>query len=166
MIWVTVGGVSVSIVILLWKLIDWWPGIPSLRKKPLPHLGRLGPFAACWCFGVLVPMVYGGLVFWAGWAGLWAMNWLGDAALVWGVGSEWQQSAQRAASIRLTAFGNASMLVLTFCVYFLARKRDGIWPGVLCGMGMGSSAGVAGLVAVPLSQGVDKLGLLVYGAFL
>ena len=45
---VTIGGVTVGICILVATLIQWNPGLKTLRKDPVAHLGRLLPFLLAW----------------------------------------------------------------------------------------------------------------------
>ena len=85
---VTIGGVTVGVCILIATLIKWNPGLKTLRNDPVAHLGRLLPFLLAWCYGALAILGVGGLVGWVADTALWISNWLGDAALVWGVGGD------------------------------------------------------------------------------
>ena len=162
---VTVGGVTIALIILGRTLWMWWPGVGALRKSWQQHLLLLGPFLGAFCYGVLIPMTAGGILLNVGNAGVSLMNWLGDAALWLGVGSEWAQPAARAESITLGWQGNALMLVFAFLIPVWAKREGDVWPGVVCGLGLGTSAGVTGLVAVPLSQAWNVAGQTVYGVF-
>ena len=88
MIWATLGGVTIGLALLIRHLIAWWPGLKSLQSSPLQHAGALLPFIAAWCYGALAILTVGGLIGWAADTTLWITNWLGDAALVWGVGGQ------------------------------------------------------------------------------
>ncbi|MEV8042443.1 hypothetical protein AB0P02_01180 [Streptomyces griseoluteus] len=166
MTFVTIGGVTVGICILVATLVQWWPGPKSLRADPIRHLGALLPFLAAWCYGALAVLGVGGLVGWVADTALWISNWLGDVALVWGVGG---QSGQHGAAryLPLTQTGTGIVLVLTVAMLAAikksARGRD-LKYGMWCGITLGMSAGVAGLVAVPLAQSANWLGAQVYGA--
>jgi hypothetical protein len=167
MIVVTLGGVTVGLVVLVRFLIDWWPGYKNLRKKPLPWVGRLLPFAFAWCYGVLGVLTGMGLIGWAFDGALWASNWLGDAALLLGVGESPGQQAG-AAYQPLTAFGNCTMFVITCALPKAIEKLPSggdLKAGVWCGLCLGTSSGVAGLAAVPLAEAIDWIGTLVYGVF-
>ena len=88
-------------------------------------------------------------------------------ALWAGVGSEMGSAAVRAASVRLTPQANAMMLLLTGAVFLAHRKWGNPYLpwGVLCGLSLGLTSGVAGMTAVPLAQWLDRAAGIVYGAF-
>ncbi|MFJ8081981.1 hypothetical protein ACIQ6Y_15355 [Streptomyces sp. NPDC096205] len=88
MTYVTYGGVTIGICLALATLVKWWPGLKPLQKQPLQYLGKLLPFLLAWAYGVLAILTVGGLVGWIADTALWITNWLGDAALVWGVGGQ------------------------------------------------------------------------------
>jgi hypothetical protein len=164
---VTFGGVTVGLIVLARFLIGWWPGYRPLRKKPLPYLGQLLPFVFAWCYGVLGILTGMGFIGWAFDTALWASNWLGDAALWLGVG---ESPGQQAGAVYqpLSAFGNCVMVVIT-CVLpkAIEKLKSGgdLRAGVWCGLCLGTSAGVAGLAAVPLAEGINWVGAVIYGAF-
>ncbi|OII64606.1 hypothetical protein BJP40_19910 [Streptomyces sp. CC53] len=164
---VTLGGVTIGLAILTATLIRWWPGLKALQNDPLAHAGRLLPFLAAWAYGVLAILTIGGIVGWIADATLWISNWLGDVALVWGVGGTAGQPAGRTTYLPLTQTGIAIVLLLTVGIAVAAKKsrhgRD-IKLGAWCGICLGTSAGVAGFAAVPLAQAVNAVGGVVYGA--
>ncbi|GKQ34577.1 hypothetical protein [Streptomyces sp. A012304] len=163
---VTIGGVTVGICIALYTLVKWWPGLPSLRKKPQQHLGKLLPFLLAWSYGVLAILTVGGLVGWIADTTLWITSWLGDVALVWGVGGQSRQSATATAYLPLTQTGTAIVLILTVGMVAAAKKSQyghDLKMGTWCGITLGTSAGVAGFAAVPLAQAANWLGGTVYG---
>lgn len=166
--YVTYGGVTVGLCILGYDLATWYPGLKSLRKKPLPYLAQLSPFLVGWVYGVLAILGVGGLIGWAADTALWISNWLGDAALVWGVGGTTGQSATGTAYLPLTQAGGGMLLILTLVMAAAVKKsaygRD-LKFGTWCGICLGTSAGVAGFAAVPLAQAANWLGGTVYGAF-
>jgi hypothetical protein len=169
MTYVTFGGVTVGICILLATLVRWWPGLKPLQSAPQDHLGRLLPFLLSWAYGVLAILTVGGLVGWIADTALWITNWLGDAALVWGVGGESGQRSAPAAYLPLSGPGNGIVLILTVCMA-VARKKSTRYAtelthGMWCGITLGTSAGVAGFAAVPLAQAANVIGDHVYGAF-
>ena len=166
MTFVTIGGVTVGICILAHQVVTWWPGLPALRKKPQRYLGALLPFLLAWAYGVLAILTVGGLVGWIADTTLWITNWLGDVALVWGVGGQSGRSATATAYLPLTETGTPVVLILTVGMLAAAKKsRHGqdLKLGTWCGITLGTSAGVAGFAAVPLAQAANWLGLHLFG---
>ncbi|MFE0329055.1 hypothetical protein ACFW08_20180 [Streptomyces sp. NPDC058960] len=165
--YVTIGGVTVGICILIRHLVEWWPGLKAIRSDIPRQLGRLLPFLISWSYGVLAILGVGGLVGAAARSTLWISNWLGDVALVWGVGGHTGQSVARGGYLPLTATGAAVVLILTVALLAAVKKskygRD-IKRGAWCGICLGTSAGVAGFAAAPLAQAANWLGTTVYGA--
>lgn len=167
MTYVTIGGVTVGICILAYYLVTWWPGHRPLMKDPVKHAADLGPFLLAWAYGCLVTLGIGGLIGWAARTALWITSWLGDVALVWGVGTDAGQRAGGTVYLPLTQTGGAIVLILTVVMVALVKKsRYGhdIKLGAWCGICLGTSSGVAGFAAVPLAQAVNWLGATVYGA--
>lgn len=168
MIWATFGGVTVGVCVLTYFVIEWWPGTKSLRTDPIGHASRLAPFLTGGAYGTLTVLTVGGLIGWAADTALWITNWLGDAMLVWGVGGSSGVVSRGTAHVPLTQAGVAIVLILTVAVIALLKKsrygRD-IKLGIWTGLGLGTSAGVAGFVAVPLAQAANWLGTTVYGGF-
>lgn len=162
---VTVGGVSIGLAVLGRFLTLWWPGRKALvGKHAIDQLSRLLPFLIGWCYGTLATLTLGGIVGWAFDAAVWAATWLGDAALVWGVGGEWGQTVRSGQYLPLTGPGHGLMLVITACLFAAMRKNPDIAPGAVCGALLGTSAGIAGFAAVPLAQGVNVSAAAIYGA--
>lgn len=167
MTYVTLGGVTVGICILIHHLVTWWPGLKSLRGDPARQAGRLLPFLLAWCYGCLTILGVGGIIGWTARAARWISSWLGDVALVWGVGADGGQTAARTTYLPLTQTGLAVVLILTVAMLAAVKKskhgRD-LKAGAWCGICLGTSAGVAGFAAVPLAQAANWLGTTVYGA--
>ncbi|MET7900360.1 hypothetical protein ABZS86_02405 [Streptomyces sp. NPDC005355] len=163
---VTLGGVTVGLAILVHHLVGWWPGHKPLRKDPLKHLGALLPFLIAWAYGVLAVLGVGGLVGWIADTALWISNWLGDVALVWGVGGTTGRSATGTSYLPLTQTGGAVLLLLTVAMAAAVKKsrhgRD-LKFGAWCGVCLGTSAGIAGFAAVPLAQAANWAGATLYG---
>jgi len=167
MTYVTIGGVTVGICILAYYLATWWPGHRPLMKDPVKHAADLGPFLLAWAYGCLVTLGIGGLIGWAARTALWITSWLGDVALVWGVGTDAGQRAGGTVYLPLTQTGGAIVLILTVVMVALVKKsRYGhdIKLGAWCGICLGTSAGVAGFAAVPLAQAANWVGTTVFGA--
>ncbi|MFF3346091.1 hypothetical protein [Streptomyces sp. NPDC002779] len=165
---VTIGGVTVGLMILAWFITTWWPGLKPLRKDPVRHAAALLPFLLSWSYGALTVLGIGGLIGWAAHTTVWITSWLGDVALVWGVGTDAGQRAGGAVYLPLTQTGGALVLILTVIVIVSAKKssRHGpaITAGAWCGILLGTSAGIAGFAAVPLATAVNWLGGAIYGS--
>lgn len=167
MIWATRGGVAIGLCILAYHLMEWYPGLKALKgKKKMAYAGDLLPFFLAWAYGALGILSVMGLVGWAFDTALWALNWLGDAAGYIGVGAKAGQSS-RGAYLPLTSDGSWLVLILT-AVFLAARKKTTyatvLNRGALCGLTLGTSAGIAGFAAVPLAQGANQAGALLFGA--
>jgi hypothetical protein len=167
--YVTYGGVTVGLCILGYQLMGWYPGRKPLMKDPVKHASKLLPFLASWCYGCLTTLGIGGLIGTASSSVLGLSNWLGDAALVWGVGESVGQQAGAKTFVPLSSPGAALVLIAT-CVFIAAMKKAGeetrgqLKRGAWCGITLGTSAGVAGFAAVPLAQAANWLGDTVYAA--
>ncbi|MFB8101335.1 hypothetical protein ACFC3O_00610 [Streptomyces sp. NPDC056007] len=165
---VTIGGVTIGLAILIHHLTTWWPGAKRLRKDPAGHAAALAPFLLAWAYGVLAILTVGGIIGWIADTTLWISNWLGDVALVWGVGGTTGTAAGRTTYLPLTQTGTAVVLLLTVLLLAAAKKSQygsALKSGAWCGICLGTSAGVAGLAAVPLAQSVNWLGANAYGIF-
>ena len=168
---VTIGGVTVGLVILGYTLVQWWPGTKHLRKDPTGSAAALFPFLVAWSYGCLTVLGIGGLIGWAADTTLWISNWLGDAALVWGVGGQAGQHGPTVAYLPLTQTGGAIVLILTAVIVAAVKRKKtpedvkrALKAGTWCGICLGTSAGVAGFAAVPLATAVNWLGDTVYGS--
>ncbi|WP_406355024.1 hypothetical protein OHB56_21135 [Streptomyces sp. NBC_01635] len=164
---VTIGGVTVGLCILGYYLTTWWPGTKQLTKDPARHAAVLAPFLFAWAYGCLTVLGIGGLIGWTADTALWISNWLGDVALVWGVGADAGQRAGGTVYLPLTQTGGAVVLILTAVMVALVKKsRHGaaIKLGAWCGITLGTSAGIAGFAAVPLAQAVNWVGAVLFGA--
>lgn len=172
MIVATFGGVTIGLLILGRFLVDWWPGRKAIQKAPLDAASALLPFLVAWCYGALAILTVGGIIGWAADTTLWITNWLGDAALVWGVGGEAGITGVRPPFLPLTQQGGGIVLILTgVLLAAIKRKKTPDYVkrelklGTWCGIGLATSAGVAGFAAVPLAQGVNAIGEQLYGVF-
>ena len=164
---VTLGGVTVGVCILIHHLITWWPGRKTLMKDPLRQAGELSPFLIAWAYGALTILGIGGLIGWAARTTLWISNWLGDVALVWGVGGNLGTPAGHAGYLPLTQTGGAVVLVLTVALVAAVKKSRwgyAIKRGAWCGICLGTSSGVAGFAAAPLAVVTNWLGATLFGA--
>ncbi|MFJ5804851.1 hypothetical protein [Streptomyces sp. NPDC093093] len=164
---VTLGGITVGLAILVHYIVGWWPGLKTLRSSAIDHAGKLLPFAFAWSYGVLAVLTVGGLVGWIFDTTVWISNWLGDVALVWGVGGQAGQAAATQAYLPLTQTGGAVVLLLTVGILAAAKKSkygSDLKAGAWCGACLGTSAGIAGFAAVPLAQAANWAGGALYGA--
>jgi len=162
----TMGGVTLGLLLLFRHLIRWYPGVDSIRKRPQDAIVDLIPFAFGWAYGALAILSVAGLIGWLFDAVLWISNWLGDAALWIGVGTEAGVSS-RGNYLPLTTQGTATVLLMTGIVLAVIKFRKcgpDVKTGAWCGACLGTSAGIAGLTAVPLAQAANWLGETVYGA--
>lgn len=171
MIVATFGGVTIGLLILGRFLVDWWPGKKALMKAPADAASALLPFLLAWCYGALAILGVGGLIGWGADSTLWITNWLGDAALVWGVDGEVGSTGTRAPFLPLTQQGGGIVLILTGVLVGAIKRRKTpdyvkreLKLGAWCGVCLATSAGIAGFAAVPLAQGVNAIGEQIYGA--
>ena len=169
MIWATRGGVTIGMCVLLWHLIEWWPGMKALkdRKRLLLAVADLLPFLLAWAYGALGILSVMGLIGWGFDAALWAINWLGDVAGFIGVGAK---AGQTSHGDYLPLTSDGSWMVVLFTVAFIGvrAKTENLGTcltrGAVSGLCLATSAGVAGLAAVPLAQGANEAGAVLFGA--
>ena len=163
---VTAGGVTLGVGILVWYLIGWYKGHKALMKDPLKQVGELVAFAFGWAWGTLGTLSVMGLIGWAFSTLRVISNWLGDAALVIGVNATAGKSAQ-GNYLPLTTQGSYVMVLATIVAVAVMKKRacgGEVKMGAWVGATLGTSAGVAGVTAVPLATAANWLGSQVYGA--
>jgi hypothetical protein len=162
----TYGALVVGLLALAAELASWWPGYKAFRKKPLAFLSALAPFGFMWLVGALMTMCAGGIVGWLTDWFVWGAGWLGDAALIYGVGGE-RQAVPQSFSQPLTNGGLAMTLIIL--VAAIVRLRRGGTAtgshkrGLVSGATLGLSAGVAAVVAVPLASAVNLAGAWIPG---
>lgn len=167
--YVTFGGVTVGLIVLGYQLTLWYPGRKQLMKDPVKHAAKLLPFLTSWCYGCLTTLGIGGLIGTASSSVLGLSNWLGDAALVWGVGESVGQQAGAKTFVPLSSPGAALVLIAT-AVFIAAVKKASednsktLKLGAWCGITLGTSAGVAGFAAVPLATAANWCGERLYTA--
>ncbi|MFJ2007391.1 hypothetical protein [Streptomyces chartreusis] len=166
--YVTYGGVTVGLCLLIHQLVTWFPGRKKLTNDPVRQAAELLPFLLGWAYGCLTTLGVGGLVGLISGTILGLSNWLGDVALVWGVGGQGEQQTGAKAFVPLSGPGLAVVLILTVAFIAAAKKsaygvelKRGAW----CGICLGTSAGVAGFAAVPLATAANVIGDRIYGAF-
>lgn len=166
-IWATRGGIVIGLAILAAQIVISWKAVGGRKAlaNPVKSLGKLAPFVFGWLYGALGVLTVMGFIGWAFDAVLWISNWLGDAALVLGVGAEAGVSS-RGNYLPLTADGSGLVLILTAAfltaVKLLKSGRD-LKMGAWCGACLGTSSGIAGALAVPLAQATNQLGFYLFG---
>lgn len=164
----TYGALVIGLIALAAELADWYPGWKALRKKPLAYASGLVPFGFMWLVGALMSMCAGGLVGWAtGWF-VWGAGWLGDGALIYGVGGE-RQPVATGLSQPLTNGGLAMTLIILVVAVIRLRRGGVSWSqrrGLISGATLGLSVGVAAVVAVPLASAVNAAGAWIPGGAL
>ncbi|MFJ1869948.1 hypothetical protein [Streptomyces chartreusis] len=166
--YVTYGGVTIGLCLLIHQLVTWFPGRKALMKDPARRAAELMPFLLGWAYGCLTTLGVGGLVGLISGTILGLSNWLGDVALVWGVGGQGDQQAGAKVFVPLSGPGLGVVLILTVAFVAAAKKSaygQELKRGAWCGICLGTSAGVAGFAAVPLATAATVIGDRAYGAF-
>lgn len=164
---VTLGCVTLGTIIIALTLQRWWQ--KSGGKKGEDGGGgrkwaSLVPFALALCYGILVVLaspsisVLGTI----GKLGLWGGNGIGYAYLVWGIGGD-SPVVNRAVPVVLTDGGYCVLAIWTALVvghHLWAKRMPRLHSllGTTAGLLIGTSAGVAGIAAVPLASAVNLLG--------
>ena len=161
---VTLGGQVLGWGLLVRQGIVWWPGVSTFRKDWKRQVSAIGPFIFAWCYGALLIMCAGGLLGGIADFALWGGSWIGDGALVWGVGGQAQDNVTRGTAQVLTNGGHAIVLLCVFVFFALLRRgkvdSGAMWAGAVSGILMGLSAGVAGLAVTPLANVANLAGAL------
>lgn len=160
-IYFSYGSLFIGVAMLVWELFTWYPGYKRLTgKKALWVWGELLPFILQWCTGALMAMCTGGLIGWTTHWFIWGAGWLGDGAYVWGLGGTRANAAQSGVSHALT--GGGLFMVGLLIIATLARLSQGYSGskkrGLVSGILMSLSAGVAAVVAVPLASAANMAG--------
>lgn len=161
----TYGSLVIGFGIMTHYLIGWWPTVKGLRDWR--EWVALLPFASAYGFGVLLILGVGGLVGLVANVGLWGVGWVGDGALIFGMGGSRQVVGQGPQRMALGNGGLAVVLFLTFVFAGLAAKseklRMPIQRGVASGILTGTVASVSSLLAVPLASAVNGIASLFPG---
>lgn len=154
---VTLGCVTLGTIIVLLTALHWW-------RKGSRKWGQLLPFVVALAYGMLVVLsstsvsLLGFLVR----AGLWGGNGLGHVYLVWGIGGT-DQTMTSATPALLTIGGKAVLAIWTAVMIAqqLWSKRTArlhTTLGVVAGIFLGLSAGIAGVAASPLASFANGTG--------
>ncbi|MGW0577083.1 hypothetical protein ACWD25_14160 [Streptomyces sp. NPDC002920] len=166
--YVAYGRVIVGLCILIYQAVSWYLGCKALKKDPVKHASKLLPLLLSWAYGCLTTLGVAGLIGTASSSILGLSDWLGDAALLWGVGEQPGQRAARETFTPLSGPGNCMVLILTAGFIAAMKKAGGetrseLKHGVWCGITLGTSAGGAGFAAVPLAQAANWIAANTYG---
>lgn len=162
----TLGSFALGLSLIVLNVGTWWPGYRRLRKDPMRQATALLPFVFGYAYGILV-MLCGGLLGWFGDVVLWGGSWLGDGALIWGVGGH-RESVQSTALVALTNGGLAMALVFTAVFVVVTRRsekaRKMLVQGAAAGILTGVVRGYLGVLAVPIASAVNASGMWLPGA--
>ena len=164
----TTGSFAIGLGILVHSVIVWWPGRKHLAGDPWGAVVSALPFVLAYCYGMLLILGVGGLLGWIANAALWGVGWVGDGALVYGVGGERSPLVSGGRVIALTNGGLMMVLVSTF-VTVACRKVAGkhaaqqIGRGVLSGILTGTVPAVSAFAAVPLASFMNASGAWMNG---
>jgi hypothetical protein len=160
---VTWGGIVLGLFLLILRIGLWWPGVKRIKGDLVGNLLSVVPLVYAWLYGVLAVLCVGGLVGAIADVALWGGNWLGDLALVWGVGGNAAVIASHGGSpSALTNGGTAMVLLFTALFVVMLNKSDSprshLWQMAWSGILLGLSSGFAGKAAVPLASFVNLAG--------
>lgn len=158
----TLGSVIIGLGLLILNIGGAWPGYKRFRKQPLAFFSTLIPFTFGYLYGTALILCAGGLLGWIANLALWGSGWIGDSALIWGVGGQREDVTRAGTATVLTNGGLAMVLILAFVVVVIMRKRAddkrAISQGMLAGVLLGTVRGVAGILAVPVASGLNLAG--------
>ena len=167
----TMGSLTVGLVIAVLAVIEWWPGLPG-KGGSFDVRGAITsalPFLLSYAYGMLVILGVGGLIGAAANFTLWGVGWVGDGALVWGVGGT---RASVSGGVQHMALSNGGLMIVLLCsavVVGVRRKsgattRKAVGRGVLSGILTGTVASVSATLAVPLASAVNAAGTWLPGS--
>lgn len=158
----TMGSFAMGLYILVHYLVTWWPGLKKAKGNPPEVIRSLVPFFLAYCYGMLIILGVGGLIGWAADAVVWGVGWVGDGALVFGVGGHRQTLTVGAQTLALTNGGLMIVLILTGAFLALrGRSKDlkiTIGRGSLAGVLTGTVPSVSAAFAIPLASFVNAAG--------
>jgi hypothetical protein len=152
---VTFGGFIVGASIIVFGTVRWW------HKERPAWKPLIGPII-CVFYGMLLILSAGGLLGGGANILLWGSNWLGYAALVYGVGGR-APDTTRAYDLMLNNGGHGVAILTTVGLVarwiFGKRKwRTSIALSILAGICLGLSRGTVEYLAPPLVSVVNWLG--------
>lgn len=164
----TMGSFTIGLGIVGHHLFTWWPGRKSLQSDPTGSLISFLPFAFGYAYGMLLILGVGGLVGWIADAVVWGVGWVGDGALVFGVGGSRQSLSVEGQSLALTNGGLMIVLVIMFIAAALRKRtahlKQDIGRGTLGGILTGTVPSVSAAFAIPLASAVNVAGAWLPGS--
>lgn len=156
----TYGSMMLGFGLIARHLIDWWPGEKGVREWR--NWLSLVPFVLAYCFGILLILGVGGAVGIIANATLWGVGWVGDGALIYGVGGDRMPVGVGGQRMALTPGGLSAVLFLSFVFAGLQAKRESLrvplTRGCLAGVLTGTVAGISATMAVPVASAVNAIG--------
>jgi hypothetical protein len=156
----TYGSMMIGFGLIARHLIDWWPGEKGVKEWR--NWVSLVPFLLAYSFGILLILGVGGLIGTVANFTLWGVGWVGDGALIWGVGGERQAIGHGGQRMALTNGGLSAVLFLSFVFAGLQAKserlRVPLTRGCLSGVLTGTVAGISAFMAVPVASAVNRIG--------
>lgn len=167
----TAGSFAAGLYFVIRAVLDWWPGLPG--KKGFDAKGAVltaAPFVLAYAYGVLVILGVGGIVGWLANASVWGVGWVGDGALIYGVGGTRQDIGIGGRQMALSNGGLMFILLATgFLVGVLKRSKTSEYTkrmvkwGALAGVLTGTVASVANALAIPLASTANAAGAWMNG---
>lgn len=165
---VSLGGITLGTIIAIGVIFRWFKKSGGGGKKSDDGGSRdwkaLIPFFVALSFGILAVLAAGpisalGLITRLS---LWGGDGIGYAYLVWGIGGD-SPNVTRAAQVVLTDGGYAMLAIWAAVMVFQflwSKKLPKLQTllGILAGILLGLSQGVAGTAAVPLASAVNAAG--------
>jgi len=166
---VSLGGITLGTIILAMTVQRWWKKGSGGRGKGDDGSGSrdwksLLPFVLALCFGILAVLAAGpasalGLITRFS---LWSGDGIGTIYLVYGIGGN-SPNVTRASQVVLTDGGYAMFAILTALMigqHLWSKKlpKKQTLLGILAGILLGLSRGIAGIAAVPLASLVNVMG--------
>jgi hypothetical protein len=161
--YVTVGGLTVALAIVVWRAVRWWRHDAKNWRALLPFLlGQALGMLSVLCTGGALGYFFGFVAH--------LMNMGGDKVLTGATGSRSSIIHGGAHPGVITEYG--AMILVLLCVGLAAAWKSitkktslDFILGAISGSGLGLSAGGAGLAADTLVPFVNWLGALIAGVF-
>ena len=163
---VSLGGITLGTIIVVLVVLRWHKKSGGGKKGDggSRDWKALIPFFVALCFGILAVLAAGpssalGLITRAG---LWGGDSVGYAYLVWGIGGS-SPDVTRASAVVLTPGGYAVFAIwaaVMIALHLWSKKLPRLQSlaGILAGVLLGLSQGIAGMAAVPLASAVNMAG--------
>lgn len=163
---VSLGGITLGTIIVILVILRWYKkgGGGGQKGGGSRDWKALIPFFGALSFGILAVLAAGpdsalGLITRFS---LWGGDSIGYAYLVWGIGGD-SPDVTRASTIVLTPGGYAVYAIWTavmIALHLWSKKLPRLQSlaGILAGILLGLSQGIAGMAAVPLASAINVAG--------